>query len=239
MQAFGIVSKQEGDKMTRRDFMTGSVMLFSGAAVAGVGGLFLGNAHAARLNSFSIDVVTDHPNLAIGKIEAVIKESALRHQKVKFSEHALHGSHMGDIAYVQSQQLINIHTAYDPVSRHLRDVARSLSLRQKYENPVLLRFYAEDKTRIPTDAQIFSGDVLVKQMPLDKAGVVQRIQNERGHVDVAVENRQVKIVSASCKHKTCMKMGAVDRAGQRLVCIPAQITVAIAGQIQGVDGVTF
>jgi hypothetical protein len=82
--------------------------------------------------------------------------------------------------------------------------------------------------------------VLVKQVSLDKTREVQRIQNERGPVDIAVENRQVKIVSASCKHKTCMKMGAIDQAGQHLVCIPAQITVAIAGRSNmGVDGVTF
>jgi len=213
--------------------------MVSGAALAGVGGLFSGKAAVVDINSFSIDVVTGHSDLAIKKIEAVIEGSALRGQSIKFSEYALHGSHVGDIAYMESQKLINVHTAYDPVSRHLRDVARSLSLRQRYENPVLLRFYAEDKTLMPTDAQIFSGDVLVKQVGLDKREV-QRIKNERGYVDVAVENGGAKIVGASCKHKTCMNMGTIERSGERLVCIPNQITVAIAGQNRwGVDGVTL
>jgi hypothetical protein len=50
----------------------------------------------------------------------------------------------------------------------------------------------------------------------------------------------VKIVSASCKHKTCMKLGAISRPGQSLVCIPNRLRVVIEGGNDfGVDGITF
>lgn len=228
--------------MNRRDFLTRSSMMISGAALAGVAGSFPYEAFAKDVlgDEFSIDIVTGHPNQAIRKIEQVIQNAVFRHQPVKFTEYQLHGSHIGDIAYVQSQQLIHFRTATDDVSQHLRETATALSLPNRYENPILLRFYAGNPSLAPEDATVFCGDVLVKQLPLNRTREVHRIEGVQGHVDIAVAHRSVKIVAASCKYKTCMNMGAIDQPGQSLVCIPNQISVAIVGTNSlGVDGVTY
>ncbi len=228
--------------MNRRDFLTRSSMIISGAALGGGAGLFPQETFAKDILSdeFSIDIVTGHPNQAIRKVEQVIQNAEFHHLPVRFTEYQLHGSHIGDIAYVQSQQLIHFRTATDDVSQQLRETATALSLPNRYDNPILLRFYAGNPSLVPTDATVFCGDVLVKQLPLNRTKEVYRIEGVRGHVDVAVAHRSVKIVSASCKHKTCMNMGAIDQPGQSLVCIPNQISVAIAGTNSlGVDGVSY
>lgn len=226
--------------MNRRDFLTRGLII-SGATLGGVTGLFPRKAWASGGlgDDFSIDVVTDRPDRAIRGIERIIQGSPLRRQAVKYSEYRLPGGHVGDIAFVKNRQLIDFYKADDDTSRQLRQAA-ALSLPKRVDNPTLLRFSAGGRALTPTDAQVFYGDMLVKQLPLDRATDAHRIDGARGHIEVAVENRSVRVVSASCKHKTCMSMGAISQPGQRLICIPNQITVAIAGTNGlDVDGITF
>lgn len=226
--------------MDRRDFLTRGLTL-SGVALGGVAGLFPRRIWASGGgNDFSIDVVTDRPDRAIRGIERVLQGSPLGQQVVRYSEHRLTGSHVGDIAFVKGRKLVNFHRANDDISRRLRQAAAALSLPRRLDDPVWLRFCAEGHALTPTEAQVFRGDALVERLPLERATDAHRIDGAQGHIEVAVENGAVSIVSASCRHKTCMGMGAISRAGQRLVCIPNQIVVAIAGTDGlGVDGVTF
>lgn len=227
--------------MDRRSFLTKGWIL-SGVTLGGVAGLFpRGNWASRGLNGdFSIDVVTDHPDRAIRLIEQIIHETSPGARTVKFSEHRLPGGHVGDIAFVRNRHLVDFRRADDETSRRLRQTAAALSMPKRVDNPTLLRFCAEGRAVTPTDARVFYGDTLVKQLPLDRATDAHRIDGEKGHIELAVDNRSVRVVSASCKHRTCMEMGAISRPGQSLVCIPNRITVAISGTNSlGVDGVTF
>ena len=227
--------------MDRRNFLTKGLIL-SGVALGGVAGLLPRKSWASRgLNDeFSIDVVTDCSDQAVRSIERILQDAPPGRQVVKYSEYRLPGSHVGDIAFVKNRQLINFHKADDDTSRRLRQTAAALSLPKKVDSPTLVRFSAESRALTPTDAQVFYGDMLVKQLPLDRSTDAHRIEGARGHVSVAVKDGAARIVSASCKHKTCMSMGAISQPGQRLVCIPNQITVVIAGTNSlGVDGITF
>ncbi len=67
-----------------------------------------------------------------------------------------------------------------------------------------------------------------------------RIEGLKGHVDIRIKNKSASIISATCKHKTCMNMEAISRPGENLVCIPNQINISIAGKsLLGVDSITF
>ena len=46
---------------------------------------------------------------------------------------------------------------------------------------------------------------------------------------VCIENGTVYVKGAQCKDKICMRMGAVSKAGETIVCAPLGITVKIAG----------
>ncbi|MBT3601915.1 MAG: hypothetical protein HN521_02510 [Candidatus Latescibacteria bacterium] len=225
--------------MDRRNFMAQGSKILMGLTLAGLSGALPKRLLAAEASPFSIDVVTGHPDLAIRKIEQVIQSSNLKHQTIGFSEYALQGHHVGDIAFVKGNQLVNFYEATDSVSQLLRETASALALPQTYDNPTLLRFNASQGVSKPTHAQVFCGDVLVKQLPLQSAKGVHRLDGARGHIEVAVGEGSARIVHASCKHQTCMKMGAIRQAGQSLVCVPTQLSVSIAGTSGLVDGVTF
>ena len=111
---------------------------------------------------------------------------------------------------------------------------------RRHENPTLLRFYAEGGAAAAQYVHILRGDVLVERLPIGENRCAHHVEGAKASVTVAVEDRTVRITAATCKHKTCMTLGAISRPGQTLVCIPAQISIAIEGRDAfGVDGVTF
>lgn len=228
--------------MKRRAFLQKSSMLVSGAALAGVAGLYAQPAWAegAPSGGFALDVITDQPERAIRHIERLIQASSFRRQHIQFAECQLSGSHVGDIALVRFQRLIDYRKAEDAFSRHLTEIARSLSLPRRHDNPMLLRFYSENQGSAPQYVNVFCGEILLHQWPVGENKEALRVEGARGYVDLSVQDRSVRIVDASCKHKTCMKLGAISQPGQTLVCIPAQISVALEGRNNlGVDSVTF
>lgn len=225
--------------MDRRGFMTQGSKLLAGLTLAGWSGIHPGRLSASEPSPFSIDVVTRHPELAIPKIEHAIRASGLRQQNIGFLEYELKGPHVGDIVFAKGHRLVNFYEAADPFSQRLKEVASALSLPQTCHNPTLLRFYSAEGGTRPAHAQVLCGNVFLMQLPLHCTKEVHRFEGAPGHIEVAAGDGSVQIVSASCKHKTCMNMGAIYRAGQSLVCIPAQLSVSIAGANKwGVDGVT-
>jgi len=228
--------------MRRRDFLKYSSLILPASAAIGMINPFTKNIFAAVKNSgsFSLSVITDKPSKTIHMMEQAIKNSEYGSRTLDFTEYRLKGQHIGDIAYVKSQKLVDYHKGSDEFSLLLNDSARVLSLPDPVDDPVLLRFSSQQN---PTEAggiNIFRGDALIKQLPLDNDRELYRIEGLKGHIDIRIKNRSVKIVSATCKHKTCMNMDAISRPGENLICVPNQINISIAGKSAlGVDSITF
>jgi len=228
--------------MKRRDFIKYSSLILPATAAIGMIGPFTKKVFAAEKNngSFSLSVITDQPSRTIHTIEQAIKNSEYGKNTLQFSEYLLNGRHIGDIAYVKSQTLVDYRKGTDDFSLLLGESASSLSLPKILDNPVLLRFSSEQKLLEPGGINIFRGDTLINQLSLDDEVEHHRFEGLKGHVDIRIKNNSVKIISASCKHKTCMNMEAISKPGVNLVCIPNQINVSIAGKNSwGVDSITF
>ena len=150
------------------------------------------------------------------------------------------GRYVGDIAFVKSGRLIDYHKDADEFSSILNEAANSLSLPGIFDDPVMLRFSSEQNLLEAGNVNIFRGDALIKQLALDKDLNHFRVEGLKGHVDLSIKNKSVKITAATCKHKTCMNMQPISKPGENLICIPNQINVSIAGKNSfGVDSITF
>lgn len=227
--------------MNRREFLKASSLFLSGTLITG-SGIFSKKAFAEIVGNvaFSIDVVTDKPELAIPRIDRLIKSSFLKNQRIDFAQYQLSGNHIGDIVAVKSGQLIDFYKKDDPFSNKLRETAKALSLPRSFEDPTLLRFFSGAQGQTAKSINIFRGDILVHRLSIEDDTPAYRAVGEKGHIDVIVKDGSAKIVSASCKHKTCMELGAISRPGQSLVCIPNRLRVVIEGGNNfGVDGITF
>lgn len=222
--------------MQRRTFLK-SALLLSGSALTGMWPR--GVAAASPTEDFSLDVVTARPGEAIRRLSALLREAAPgRH--IHVSETPLAGRLMGDLAYVRGNRLIDFRRHDDAFSRALTGIARALDLPREVAHPVLVRFHTHPEGTRARRAQVFVDDVLVEELDLTRSHPGRRIHGVRGHVDLRIHDHSVQVVGASCRHRTCMQMGALRSPGQPLVCIPARLHVVLAGpRPLGVDGITF
>lgn len=228
--------------MKRREFLKYSSLILPATAAMGVINPLTKKVIAAvkPAGSFSLSVISDQPSKTIHIIEQAIKNSEYGRKTLQFSEYLLKGRHVGDIAYIKSRKLIDYHKGTDEFSQILDESANSLSLPRTLDDPVLLQFSSEQNFLEPGNVNIFSGDVLVNQLPINKDIDHFRIKGLKGHVDIKIKNKYVSITSATCKHKTCMNMEPISKPGQNLICIPNQVNISIAGKSAfGVDSITF
>lgn len=49
----------------------------------------------------------------------------------------------------------------------------------------------------------------------------------------------VRVTSAPCANRLCMRAGPVSRAGASLLCVPGRVRVTVSGGKNGPDAVTF
>lgn len=229
--------------MKRRDFLKYSSLILPASAAIGMIGPFTNKIFAAVKNkdsAFSLSVITDQPSKTIHAIEQSIKNSEYGKSTLQFTEYLLNGRHVGDIAFIKSQSLVNYRKENDEFSLLLSENANSLSLPRTLDNPTLLRFSSQQNLQEAGGINIFRGDTLINQLSLEKDQEFYRIDGLKGHVDIRIKNKSVKIISATCSHKTCMNMQPISKPGENLVCIPNQINISVSGKsLWGVDSITF
>ncbi len=66
-----------------------------------------------------------------------------------------------------------------------------------------------------------------------------RIDTEFGSNLLLLEQGKVTALESDCKDKLEMKAGAIDHAGQQLVCLPNRLVVRLKGDSLKIDGVTY
>ncbi len=67
----------------------------------------------------------------------------------------------------------------------------------------------------------------VERLPL--RGAERRYTNNGYTVHVVVTDSGVRVADADCPTRDCVRTGAISRAGQSIVCLPARITVTLVG----------
>lgn len=77
----------------------------------------------------------------------------------------------------------------------------------------------------------------VERLPLNQPA--ERSYSANGYtLRVVVENSTVRVAQADCPSQDCVHTGAISRAGQSIVCLPARLTVTIEGVPEGYDLIT-
>jgi len=227
--------------MDRRTFLKQSSFIIPGLSAAGIIGSS-GKLFADNLSrSFTLSVVTDHPDKVLPQLQALLSRTKLSQKHIYYSEYILHGSHISDIAFTRDGRLIDFRKENQPLCSDLRGLASKLDLPRSCKNPVLLNFSSAEGMQKPSGIRVFKNNevILEKSFPANSESI--DIDGEKGRVVLELsQNHSVRFTETSCKHKTCMNMGPISQAGQNLVCIPNRIAVCITGtDVSGVDSITF
>ena len=77
------------------------------------------------------------------------------------------------------------------------------------------------------------GETVERRALADYAGGTYE---SRGYtLTVAVENGAVRVSESNCPNQDCVHTGAIARAGQSVVCLPARIAVTLEGTASDYD----
>ncbi len=224
--------------MNRRSFLRNGGMLLGGMLAT----QFTGRAAVLRTcrsdnDNFSIDLVTNRPAEASELLHPLLSAMAAG-KRIVYREFPLRGEHTGDLVFIRQGRLIDYRDGAAGYADELAGIARRLELPATLLNPTLLRF-AVGGGASATSAEIFQGPLLIGRVSLDEPRKTHRVEGSRGAITLSVSEGAVRIVDASCRHQTCLKMGAIRQAGESLVCIPNRIRITLAGSNEtGIDGIT-
>ncbi len=226
--------------MDRRDFLKRSLATLSGAVLSSTTGLFLPGALAYPApDGFTLSVVTNQPERSIDLAGRFLEQARLGHRSITFEMSSLPGRHVGDVVFLLGHALIDFRQSGGALAAALTQLADAQGFPRSLEHPVLLTFHAGHAVRQATQANVFQGNLLIDQLSLDVDRRTYVVEANKGRLTLAVQNRTVRIVEATCKHKTCITMGSISKPGASLVCIPIRIRVTLDGNHQpDVDGIT-
>ncbi|MFQ5605519.1 MAG: NusG domain II-containing protein [bacterium] len=227
--------------MKRREFLKNCSLVLTGLAVTKGVGMQRNWLFAKESGwDFSLDLLTDDPVRAVAKLTDLLRTFDCNLDEIKYTEYTLPGQQIGDLVLIKNEQLINFRKSPDALSKQLLEIANELGLPRAMENPTLVRFSNKRSERASTEVHIFHKNRLIEKISVAAHQPSLQIKGTKGELTVAIESAEVRITHASCKHKTCVKMGRIEQSGQNLVCVPNEIRIAIAGEnALGVDSVAY
>lgn len=65
------------------------------------------------------------------------------------------------------------------------------------------------------------------------------LKNKGVRLTVCVENGAAQVKESTCPDGICRRIGAIETAGQTIVCLPAACSITVEGAPAKVDGVTY
>lgn len=69
---------------------------------------------------------------------------------------------------------------------------------------------------------------VIYRAPLDRRRPVS-LSGPLGETKALIENGTVRILQSPCRHKVCIGMGRIGRAGEWLACVPNHLLLRIEG----------
>ena len=64
------------------------------------------------------------------------------------------------------------------------------------------------------------------------------IKTDRGENTVEIKDGKIRVISADCPDKTCVRMGRLESSAMPIVCLPHKLVIEFAADDDGVDAIT-
>lgn len=94
---------------------------------------------------------------------------------------------------------------------------------------VAVVFYGNKTKGDNLTAVVSVGNKVVDTLPLSDEEVTHTYQNNGYTLLVSVSDSGVCVQSSDCPSQDCVHTGTITRAGQSIVCLPAQIVIHLEG----------
>ena len=81
---------------------------------------------------------------------------------------------------------------------------------------------------------VTAGDGEIQTYRLDRDQEIS-VEGKLHRLSIRVENGEAFVLSSDCPDKICQKSGRISKAGEIIICAPAQISIQIEGGEDDVD----
>lgn len=144
---------------------------------------------------------------------------------LRLKQSRLNGSFPGGILLFEQNRLRDFHDGASMLYAALREFEQGLALREPQTDPVLLR-YINVVPAFSRSADVFHRNKLLNAIPLYEDGRYE-IEGTLGTMRIVVAGQRLTVVSSPCAHQTCVAHPAIVTPGQRITCVPNDISIAI------------
>lgn len=204
--------------MERREFLkTSGLIAAAGMLLPGIAKSMLSGT-LRKAEDFSLEVITDNPSYAVKLLEEFIKEGSLGKGSFKYSEYPVLNNTMGDLVYINGNELIDYTKSGDDVSIKLREIRNKLNLPGNISNPVRIRLYRNSSTETGNIVVVQNGKI-ISNLDSTKSGI-HTFHGKSGKLSLEVNDNSARVKDTECKHKICKQMSSIKKPGDYITCIP-------------------
>jgi hypothetical protein len=209
--------------MDRRDFLKASgLFLAAGMIIPKVAKSMLSNRVISNEN-FSLEVITGNTDLAVKLLEEFARDGELGKGSMNYSEYPISGDVIGDLIFVQGNELVDYTKSYDDVSLKLKEIRNKLNLPMILSNPIRLRLYRNSGTAIKKIMVAQKGKIISRIEPEDTG--LYTLRGKSGKLILDVNSNSALVKDAECKHKICKQMNSIKKPGDYITCIPNELHI--------------
>lgn len=228
--------------MDRREFLHRSAVIVSGLSLTPLSSWSASpRTTATDLPLVSLGVVTDRPDAAIRSIQKTLARvlgSCPDAPALRVREFRIPGRHVADVVLTRPSGVVDVWRARGALPHAIRQCTSALHLRRVVEDPTYLEFSVGSVSRGRRRLTITRDQDLIATPEMDRAPRELTVETSLGTVVVHVGGGHARIVSAPCRHQTCVGMGIIDRPGQRVVCVPCRLSLSVfGGGAESIDAV--
>jgi hypothetical protein len=208
--------------MKRRDFIKTSAIAVAVSAITPIKVFSnISRKIGNTIKSFSLEVITSNPDYAVTLLQEFAKTGNLEKGEMNYSEYPVSGQMMGDLIYVDDNNLINYTKLCDDMSLKLIEIRKKLELPKIIEKPVRLKLYRNNGEKSKSILVTHKGEIIKNFNLLTDDSYT--LNGSKGKLILKVTKGNAYVSESECKHQICKITGSIRNAGDYITCIPNEL----------------
>jgi hypothetical protein len=174
-----------------------------------------------------VTILSEH----VDKVERMADEMLAEHFGERFlrlKQSRFLGQFPGGIVLFEGTRLRDYHDGASLLYAALQEMEQELQLTAPQSDPALLR-YVNLIPAFSRTADVFHKGRLIQAFPLYEEAEYE-IAGSVGSMKITVQDKRLSVVFSTCTHGTCMAHPPIVTPGQRITCVPNEISIAIGMQ---------
>ena len=175
-----------------------------------------------------LTILTDNAQRAEQLVDEMLREH-FGETMLRLRQSKLEGLFPGGIVLFENNRMHDYHDDPGLFCAALRQVEGELHLTDYQHDPMLLRF-SNVTPPFSRSVEIFHRDRLLMTLQLNEEGSYE-FEGSLGWMEFLVENNRFSITRSVCEHRTCIAHPAIITPGQRISCLPNEVTAIVGATL--------